>query len=89
MSKKDLKRARDGTGLASAATSERQIRIIFVRHGESVWNYVFNRGFGPSFLVRLLRVTLYELCVPPPPVLALRTTALTAGCASQLPTSVG
>ena len=28
-------------------------RIIFVRHGESQWNEVFNKGFGPSFPVRL------------------------------------
>lgn len=42
-----------------------QIRLIFLRHGESVWNYVFNRGFGPSFLVRLVRVTLYELYLMP------------------------
>jgi len=36
-----------------------------VRHGESVWNYVFNRGFGPSFLLRLARVTLHELYLLP------------------------
>ena len=47
---------------------EREIRIIFVRHGESVWNYVFNRGFGLMFFVRLLRVTLHELCALPPRV---------------------
>jgi broad specificity phosphatase PhoE len=29
-------------------------RVIFVRHGESTWNEVFNRGFGPMFPVRLL-----------------------------------
>jgi len=44
---------------------EREIRIIFVRHGESVWNYVFNRGFGLMFFVRLLRVTLHELYLLP------------------------
>merc|ERR1711991_490355 len=32
---------------------KRSKRLIFVRHGESAWNVVFNRGFGPSFLVRL------------------------------------
>ena len=35
-----------------SASVEREIRLIFIRHGESVWNYVFNRGFGPGFLVR-------------------------------------
>lgn len=35
-------------------------RIIFVRHGESVWNECFNRGFGPSFPVRLLKALLFE-----------------------------
>ena len=44
---------------------EREVRLVFVRHGESVWNYVFNRGFGPSFLVRLVRVTLHELYLLP------------------------
>jgi len=29
-------------------------RIIFIRHGESDWNEVFNRGFGPMFPVRVL-----------------------------------
>jgi len=64
VSSKDLKRARNADECRPhGAINERQIRIIFVRHGESVWNYVFNRGFGLSFLMRLLRVTLYELCV--------------------------
>lgn len=36
-------------------------RIIFVRHGESVWNEVFNRGFGPSFPMRLVKALLREL----------------------------
>ena len=63
--------AREAAAAARAADepfvggSEREVRLIFVRHGESVWNYVFNRGFGPSFLVRLVRVTLHELCLLP------------------------
>jgi len=40
---------------------ERQRRIIFIRHGESMWNLVFNRGFKPSFLLRLARALLMEL----------------------------
>jgi broad specificity phosphatase PhoE len=27
-------------------------RLILIRHGESEWNVVFNKGFGPSFIVR-------------------------------------
>lgn len=39
-------------------------RIIFIRHGESCWNEVFNRGFGPSMLVRLAKSIFKEaLCV--------------------------
>lgn len=30
-------------------------QVIFVRHGESCWNEVFNKGFGPSFPGRLYR----------------------------------
>ena len=41
------------------------MRIIFIRHGESMWNLVFNRGFGPSFLVRLVKAVLYELYLIP------------------------
>lgn len=64
VSKKDLRRARaDAHGARGVV--DREVRIIFVRHGESVWNYVFNRGFGPSFLVRLVRVTLHELYLLP------------------------
>jgi len=36
-------------------------RIIFIRHGESCWNEVFNRGFGPSMLVRLTKSIIGEL----------------------------
>lgn len=50
---------------ASSTAPRKSVRIIFVRHGESVWNYVFNRGFGPSFLVRLIAVTLRELYLLP------------------------
>lgn len=39
--------------------------IVFIRHGESVWNEVFNRGFGPSFLYRLGRALLIELTLIP------------------------
>jgi len=42
-----------------------EVRLIFVRHGESVWNLVFNRGFKPSMLWRLLTTLLYELYLVP------------------------
>lgn len=35
-------------------------KIIFIRHGESEWNYVFNKGFGPGFPVRLVRALISE-----------------------------
>jgi hypothetical protein len=38
-------------------------RIIFIRHGESDWNDVFNKGFGPNFFVRLFGALFREfLC---------------------------
>merc|ERR1712000_283632 len=44
---------------------KRSKRLIFVRHGESAWNVVFNRGFGPSFLVRLFSAIAEELRLLP------------------------
>ncbi|EER06320.1 conserved hypothetical protein [Perkinsus marinus ATCC 50983] len=40
-------------------------RIIFLRHGESMWNVVFNKGFGPSFPLRLLKCSIKELELMP------------------------
>eukprot|EP00667_Euglena_gracilis_P016858 EG_transcript_17694 len=40
-------------------------RIVFVRHGESQWNEVFNKGFGPSFIVRLVKAIIAELLLLP------------------------
>ena len=54
--KSQLARAPDADEIASRVDSE--VRIIFIRHGESMWNLVFNRGFGPSFLVRLVKAVL-------------------------------
>ncbi|CAN0520750.1 unnamed protein product, partial [Ectocarpus sp. 12 AP-2014] len=42
-------------------STSRRKRIIFIRHGESEWNEVFNRGFGPSFLVRLVSAFVREV----------------------------
>eukprot|EP01084_Bolivina_argentea_P267001 453082_1 len=39
--------------------------IIFVRHGESEWNEVFNCGFGLSFFIRLARAIIAELVLLP------------------------
>jgi broad specificity phosphatase PhoE len=63
LSKRQLAKAHAAQAMGGGV--EKEIRLIFVRHGESVWNYVFNRGFGPSFLVRLVRVTLHELYLLP------------------------
>ena len=34
--------------------------MVFIRHGESDWNNIFNKGFGPSFVVRLARALFEE-----------------------------
>jgi broad specificity phosphatase PhoE len=36
-------------------------RLIFLRHGESQWNEVFNKGFGPSFFLRLAKAFVREI----------------------------
>lgn len=36
-------------------------RVVFIRHGESDWNEIFNRGFGPMFPVRVVTGLLREL----------------------------
>ena len=36
-------------------------RIVFIRHGESTWNQVFNRGFGYRFPFRLFEGVLTEV----------------------------
>jgi len=39
-------------------------RIIFIRHGESCWNEIFNRGVSPMILVRLVKALVGEvLCM--------------------------
>jgi len=40
-------------------------RIVFIRHGESDWNSVFNKGFGPSFIGRLFGAMSRELNIYP------------------------
>ena len=65
VSSKDLRRHHAARANAFQGGVDREVRVIFIRHGESVWNYVFNRGFGPSFLLRLISTTLHELCALP------------------------
>lgn len=64
VSSRAISRAPDAGELASSGVT-REVRLIFVRHGESVWNLVFNRGFKPSMLWRLLTAILYELYLVP------------------------
>ena len=35
-------------------------RIVFIRHGESDWNDVFNKGFGPSIIARIIKALIRE-----------------------------
>jgi len=58
VSKKAIENAADPDEIRDHV--DRQVRIIFIRHGESIWNLVFNRGFKPSFLWRLFSTMLYE-----------------------------
>ena len=46
ISKKQMARAPDADDIAGRV--DREVRVIFIRHGESMWNLVFNRGVGPS-----------------------------------------
>lgn len=39
--------------------------IVFIRHGESDWNNVFNKGLNPMLIVRLIKTGLEELKVYP------------------------
>lgn len=62
--------ARDGQfllppdpGKSRAVTPAKKKRIIFVRHGESVWNEVFNRCFGLTFPARLLGTFVREMAL--------------------------
>ena len=38
-----------------------EVRVLFIRHGESVWNDIFNKGFGPGFLIRVIGGLLREI----------------------------
>merc|ERR1711991_678191 len=48
------------TGDPSNVTKMKSKTLVFVRHGESAWNVVFNKGFGPSFPGRLFGAILSE-----------------------------
>lgn len=38
---------------ARVVNKTRSKQVVFIRHGESAWNVVFNKGFGPTFPGRL------------------------------------
>eukprot|EP01056_Protomagalhaensia_sp_Gyna25_P001245 Protomagalhaensia_sp_Gyna_25__1244@NODE_1620_length_1682_cov_536_738284_g1325_i0_p1_GENE_NODE_1620_length_1682_cov_536_738284_g1325_i0NODE_1620_length_1682_cov_536_738284_g1325_i0_p1_ORF_typecomplete_len335_score47_38His_Phos_1/PF00300_22/1_4e10_NODE_1620_length_1682_cov_536_738284_g1325_i0701074 len=40
---------------------ERQWRIVFIRHGESMWNMAFNKGVNWRTILRILTVSFWEL----------------------------
>lgn len=48
----------DPDSIASKPTVSK--RIVFIRHGESDWNDIFNKGFGPSMFVRLIKGIIRE-----------------------------
>lgn len=48
-----FKQQQDADIIKSSGGELETKQIIFIRHGESKWNLVFNKGFGPSFIVRL------------------------------------
>eukprot|EP00188_Purpureofilum_apyrenoidigerum_P004606 Plantae.Rhodophyta-Purpureofilum_apyrenoidigerum.ctg5323.p1 GENE.Plantae.Rhodophyta-Purpureofilum_apyrenoidigerum.ctg5323~~Plantae.Rhodophyta-Purpureofilum_apyrenoidigerum.ctg5323.p1 ORF type:complete len:356 (+),score=76.24 Plantae.Rhodophyta-Purpureofilum_apyrenoidigerum.ctg5323:1571-2638(+) len=50
---------------ASVKNEARRKTVVFMRHGESEWNLVFNKGFGPSFLVRLFSAIFREIALLP------------------------
>lgn len=45
---------------ASNIQKESSKRIVFIRHGESVWNEVFNRGMNIGFIGRLVKAVVRE-----------------------------
>eukprot|EP01004_Peranema_trichophorum_P010129 NODE_888_length_2271_cov_48.923184_g755_i0.p1 GENE.NODE_888_length_2271_cov_48.923184_g755_i0~~NODE_888_length_2271_cov_48.923184_g755_i0.p1 ORF type:complete len:694 (+),score=137.02 NODE_888_length_2271_cov_48.923184_g755_i0:72-2153(+) len=58
--------SRDSSGLRGVdptplISNNKTRHIIFIRHGESEWNEVFNRGFNVGFLGRLAKGNLKEL----------------------------
>ncbi len=58
---KKWKRPSDPASVAKLRSKQ----VVFVRHGESAWNVVFNRGFGPTFPGRALSACFDELRVLP------------------------
>lgn len=63
---------------ASKITKEGSKRIVFIRHGESVWNELFNKGFGPSFFPRLAKAFVREMAMYPSPRSIILDTPLNA-----------
>ena len=52
--------AADPAHVAKRLNETTKKRIFFIRHGESDWNYVFNRGKNIGMLFRLLRAIISE-----------------------------
>eukprot|EP00299_Pterocystis_sp_00344_P006457 c1830_g1_i1.p1 GENE.c1830_g1_i1~~c1830_g1_i1.p1 ORF type:complete len:355 (+),score=60.85 c1830_g1_i1:36-1067(+) len=46
-------------------TDRDTIRVVFVRHGESVWNEVFNRGINVGFIFRFFGALIREFTLIP------------------------
>lgn len=57
--KKDA--SRDPRTLLASGSVERRKTVVFVRHGESTWNEVFNRKFDHTFPTRLIGGVLREM----------------------------
>lgn len=45
------------------STEVERYRIVFIRHGESVWNRAFNRGLRVHGICGALKIFLWELCL--------------------------
>mmetsp|Transcript_17643 Transcript_17643/g.25444 ORF Transcript_17643/g.25444 Transcript_17643/m.25444 type:complete len:353 (+) Transcript_17643:1076-2134(+) len=51
--------------IASTTTSNKRKRLVFIRHGESDWNNVFNKGFNLSMFARLANAIRQEFFLLP------------------------
>ena len=61
--KSTLKRLADPDAIAAHADQLATRRVMFIRHGESEWNLVFNRGMNFGLLGRLVAAIMKELSV--------------------------
>jgi len=56
----DSKWSQPADHTASELPKQYSKRIVFIRHGESAWNEVFNRGFNLGFISRIVRACFRE-----------------------------